>query len=486
MMTDRDSSAQSSKPKTLFVPTRLADSKILGNLLDLKNTLIGFEKKIKEYTGTKPRDLPEACFEHTKKCFEERVITYVNMFQLYVISFELNYSDEAKEFKRIYDELAVEYANLSPTSNCQCEELKSTCNKEHSRVLNLEAEVLEKQQMLTKSEQQISIIQKHLDTKALETKNAQLKKSLTSFKVTHATLDRCYQELSKANNHLRSTSLEKIAAQREEIATLKAEAVGKKMNGPTGTPKPKVLASMMYTKHSNFSQSKPATEARKPIPKRHSPNSNPFSSKSVQARRAAEYNRNLYVDISQFVDCSSKSVKTKPHQAKRVVNTSGNARKNTKEEVARIVPIWKPTLAGLRRCGKSCRLRWTNYLRPDLKRGLLNESEEQLVIDLHARLGNSQEKDSPSVNDKPKPLFETLYDDEKLLSYLLGDNEPPLVYDNEEKSKECTSVFTTWDECAAWLMDCQDFGIHDFGLDFLGEVEMSFSNTLETMDNKSQ
>lgn len=47
-----------------------------------------------------------------------------------------------------------------------------------------------------------------------------------------------------------------------------------------------------------------------------------------------------------------------------------------------------PKLAGLRRCGKSCRLRWTNYLRPDLKRGLLTDDEEQLVIDLHARLGN--------------------------------------------------------------------------------------------------
>lgn len=44
--------------------------------------------------------------------------------------------------------------------------------------------------------------------------------------------------------------------------------------------------------------------------------------------------------------------------------------------------------AGLLRCGKSCRLRWTNYLRPDLKRGLLSESEEKLVIDLHSRLGN--------------------------------------------------------------------------------------------------
>ena len=45
-------------------------------------------------------------------------------------------------------------------------------------------------------------------------------------------------------------------------------------------------------------------------------------------------------------------------------------------------------LAGLLRCGKSCRLRWTNYLRPDLKRGLLSEYEEKMVIDLHSQLGN--------------------------------------------------------------------------------------------------
>ncbi|XP_042506117.1 transcription factor MYB20-like [Macadamia integrifolia] len=51
-----------------------------------------------------------------------------------------------------------------------------------------------------------------------------------------------------------------------------------------------------------------------------------------------------------------------------------------------------PKLAGLLRCGKSCRLRWTNYLRPDLKRGLLSESEEQIVIDLHAALGNRWSK----------------------------------------------------------------------------------------------
>ncbi|EFJ14339.1 hypothetical protein SELMODRAFT_120788, partial [Selaginella moellendorffii] len=47
-----------------------------------------------------------------------------------------------------------------------------------------------------------------------------------------------------------------------------------------------------------------------------------------------------------------------------------------------------PKQAGLRRCGKSCRLRWINYLRPDLKRGNITEEEDELIIKLHSLLGN--------------------------------------------------------------------------------------------------
>ncbi|CAN1237109.1 Transcription factor MYB17 [Linum grandiflorum] len=47
-----------------------------------------------------------------------------------------------------------------------------------------------------------------------------------------------------------------------------------------------------------------------------------------------------------------------------------------------------PKLAGLLRCGKSCRLRWTNYLRPDIKRGPFSADDEKLVIQLHGILGN--------------------------------------------------------------------------------------------------
>nr|QCH41144.1 MYB transcription factor 32 [Dimocarpus longan] len=58
------------------------------------------------------------------------------------------------------------------------------------------------------------------------------------------------------------------------------------------------------------------------------------------------------------------------------------------------IHCWRmvPKLAGLLRCGKSCRLRWINYLRPDLKRGAFTETEEDQIIQLHSRLGNRWSK----------------------------------------------------------------------------------------------
>jgi myb proto-oncogene protein len=44
--------------------------------------------------------------------------------------------------------------------------------------------------------------------------------------------------------------------------------------------------------------------------------------------------------------------------------------------------------SGLLRCGKSCRLRWANHLRPNLKKGSFTEDEEKIIIELHAKLGN--------------------------------------------------------------------------------------------------
>lgn len=47
-----------------------------------------------------------------------------------------------------------------------------------------------------------------------------------------------------------------------------------------------------------------------------------------------------------------------------------------------------PQYAGISRCGKSCRLRWINYLRPGVKRGDYTEEEKASIIELHQKLGN--------------------------------------------------------------------------------------------------
>ncbi|KAL4297310.1 hypothetical protein GQ457_12G021400 [Hibiscus cannabinus] len=51
---------------------------------------------------------------------------------------------------------------------------------------------------------------------------------------------------------------------------------------------------------------------------------------------------------------------------------------------------WKTIAAkaGLKRCGKSCRLRWMNYLRPNINRGNISDQEEDLILRLHKLLGN--------------------------------------------------------------------------------------------------
>ncbi|GKE82592.1 hypothetical protein Tco_1552592, partial [Tanacetum coccineum] len=106
-------------------------------------------------------------------------------------------------------------------------------------------------------------------------------------------------------------------------------------------------------------RTKPATESRKPMPKSHTRNHRNLPSKSVKARRAADYNRKLnFVDHKQFVVRSLKSVNTKTPQAKHSVNhtkkvskatrnhnvnTTKTAWRPTRKVVGSVKPQWKPT-----------------------------------------------------------------------------------------------------------------------------------------------
>ncbi|KAK3443886.1 hypothetical protein EUGRSUZ_B03941 [Eucalyptus grandis] len=47
-----------------------------------------------------------------------------------------------------------------------------------------------------------------------------------------------------------------------------------------------------------------------------------------------------------------------------------------------------PQKADLKRCGKSCRLRWLNYLRPNIKHGEFSIEEDRVICTLYATIGS--------------------------------------------------------------------------------------------------
>ncbi|KAL6140674.1 hypothetical protein ACLB2K_058972 [Fragaria x ananassa] len=89
-----------------------------------------------------------------------------------------------------------------------------------------------------------------------------------------------------------------------------------------------------------------------------------------------------------------KSLEAVMKNTKREVN-KGAWTAEEDQKLAEVIAIhgakkWKSIAAkaGLNRCGKSCRLRWLNYLRPNIKRGNISDQEEDLILRLHKLLGN--------------------------------------------------------------------------------------------------
>ncbi|XP_055804762.1 transcription factor MYB46-like [Solanum dulcamara] len=111
-----------------------------------------------------------------------------------------------------------------------------------------------------------------------------------------------------------------------------------------------------------------------------------------------------------------------------------------------------PKLAGLERCGKSCRLRWINYLRPDLKRGCFSEQEERTIIDVHRILGNRWAqiaKHLPGRTDNEVKNFWNSYIKKKLISQGFDPNTHNLLSTSHQNNKKkdnnnytTSSVFT--------------------------------------------
>jgi myb proto-oncogene protein len=71
---------------------------------------------------------------------------------------------------------------------------------------------------------------------------------------------------------------------------------------------------------------------------------------------------------------------------------------------------------GLLRCGKSCRLRWANHLRPNLRKGPFSPEEERHILLLHGLYGNKWARIASFVS----PCLS-----QRLLQFLSENSDPP-------------------------------------------------------------
>ncbi|KAJ8510834.1 hypothetical protein OPV22_001268 [Ensete ventricosum] len=91
-----------------------------------------------------------------------------------------------------------------------------------------------------------------------------------------------------------------------------------------------------------------------------------------------------------------------------------------------------PKLAGLLRCGKSCRLRWTNYLRPDIKRGNFTKEEEETIVKLHELLGNKWSKIASCLPGRTDNEIKNVWNTHLKKRLVSAEQKPAATNDPEE------------------------------------------------------
>ncbi|KAL5731530.1 hypothetical protein ACHQM5_004251 [Ranunculus cassubicifolius] len=97
-----------------------------------------------------------------------------------------------------------------------------------------------------------------------------------------------------------------------------------------------------------------------------------------------------------------------------------------------------PKKAGLLRCGKSCRLRWINYLNPDIKRGHFTQEEEDAIIKLHKSFGNKWAKITSYLPGRTDNEIKNIWN--TYIKRRLEEGESSILRGNNTKKPSNTSL----------------------------------------------
>ncbi|GJX62283.1 hypothetical protein Tco_0295183 [Tanacetum coccineum] len=227
--------SKSATPATPFVRKSRPPSQVLTSLRNVNAVFPQFEGIIKERTTQRPDYVSEWCFDYAKQFVEQQLVPFYDHFKKHIQAANDTFFKEIKEFEQIFDELEAEYEqcvldnkNLTiekknlliinecliaeclekdicsivltsdivvpPSSNCLCEDLRSACDREHTKVLELEAEISKQKQLISESEKRFAFLEQNYELNVGFRANA--------FTVENLSLKRRYDELSQANNSL--------------------------------------------------------------------------------------------------------------------------------------------------------------------------------------------------------------------------------------------------------------------------------------------
>ncbi|KAE8671045.1 MYB308 protein [Hibiscus syriacus] len=136
-----------------------------------------------------------------------------------------------------------------------------------------------------------------------------------------------------------------------------------------------------------------------------------------------------------------------------------------------------PKQAGLLRCGKCCRLRWINYLRPDVKRGNFTKDEEDEIIRLHETLGNKWSKIAAHFPGRTDNEIKNVWNTH-LKKRLISKKENTQQKDESKDSSMATSSSSDKNPREAFAMPASD-NAQDFKTDQLSNHGSSSSPSEE-------
>ncbi|GJW52516.1 retrovirus-related pol polyprotein from transposon TNT 1-94 [Tanacetum coccineum] len=337
-------------------------------------------KKMNEKPGhkelhKKPDYVSEWCYDYAKQFVEQQLVPFYEHFKKHIQSANETIFREVKEYEQIFDDLDAEYErcvldnkNLTiekknllikndcliaeclekdicsivltsdivvpPSSNCLCEDLRSACDREHTKVLELAAEVLKQQKMVIESEKRNSHLQKtHID---LQLKFQNYKQCIDTSSGLHANseINKLRKQLQGKDDTIRNLDAQisimkvmnvcstdgscdqqaletdriqlkdMITSLRIQLDGLKVENVSlkrrydelSKANTHSRTAYTEKL-SALTTQHTKLQAQvtgvKPTSGASKTVPKRAPRNHSSLPAKSANARRVEAHHRTL-------------------------------------------------------------------------------------------------------------------------------------------------------------------------------------------------